>query len=141
MKKFIVLFLAIMAMVSCDTDDAFDAALIGINNHSSHDVIVWFDLKSEPEMVGKIIKCTKSDNYLQFSESESESVSFVVCDLNDSDTLYIHESSPFVQKGTVYYAGEIAGNRVPDQRHLLFELTLTDELFADWQAEHRNAGK
>lgn len=141
MKKYIVLFLAIIAMVSCIIVDPIELSGIVIDNQSSHDVMVWFDWKDEKRMNGMIIKKGAESGYIQFEEYEPKSVSvpFVLRDLNDPDTLYVHESSPFVKNGTTYYAGEIAGSSFPVQRPntLLFKLTLTDELFADWQKEHQ----
>lgn len=136
MKKYIVLFLTIIAMVSCDPGDPIELSYIVIDNQSSHDVMAWFDWKDEMIMNGMIIKKGTESGYIPFGGSVS--VPFVLRDLNDSDTLYVHESSPFVQNGTTYYADNIEGSYIPDETNLLFKLTLNDELFADWQEKYRD---
>ncbi|MGM9804956.1 MAG: hypothetical protein ACI3Z7_00760 [Candidatus Aphodosoma sp.] len=141
MKKGIVLFLVIMTMASCDTIDPFDCSYIVINNKSSHDVMALFDFRNDTtSMDSWIIRQGNESGYIQFDASDFVSYSFVLRDLNNQDTLYIHESSPFVKNDTGYNVDDFAGSYVPGKNNLLlFELTLTDELFADWQAKHRDS--
>lgn len=140
MEKGIFLFLVIMTMASCIIVDPADCAFIVINNQSSHDVMALFDTrKDNPSW---IISQGNEYEYIQFDASDFVSYSFVLRDLNNQDTLYIHQSTPFVKNDTGYNADDFAGSYVPGKTNLLlFELTLTDELFADWQTEHRDAEK